>query len=139
MIIDNLSIFSDNVAVAAGNSAVVQVMPFLGKGEPVYVSLTVSDEINNLTSLTVKLQQADTPTGAFADTGAGLTLSLAELQESKSFRFEIPDNAKKPCLRLNYTLAGTAPTAGTLFAAMARDGQNGYEAGQYLDKGKAVA
>jgi len=52
---------------------VVNVMPFLGRGEPVYVTICVTSNVNNLTSLTVKLQQADTPGGTFADVGAGIT------------------------------------------------------------------
>ena len=78
MIIDNFNVFSDSVTVAAGNSNVVNVMPFLGRGEAVNVTICVTSNINNLTSLTVKLQQADTPGGTFTDVGAGITLTLAD-------------------------------------------------------------
>ena len=139
MIIDNLNVFSDNVAVAAGNSNVVNVMPFLGRGEPVNVAVCVTSNINNLTSLTVKLQQADSAAGTFADVGAGLTLTLAELKAGNTFRFELPDNAVKPALRLNYTIAGTAPTAGRLFAAITRDTRLNWAPGQRIDKGRVVA
>ncbi len=139
MIIDNFNVFSDNVAVAAGNSNVVNVMPFLGRGEPVHVTICVTKNVNNLTSLTVKLQQCDTPGGTFADVGAGLTLTLAELQAGNCFRFELPDNVLKPSLRLNYTIAGTAPTAGKIFAAITRDSRLGWAAGQRIDKGRVVA
>ncbi len=139
MIIDNFNVFSDNVAVAAGNSNVVSVMPFLGRGEPVNVTLCVTKDVNNLTSLTVKLQQSDTPTGAFADVGSGITLTLAELKAGNTFRFELPDNAVKPSLRLNYTIAGTAPSTGKLFAAITRDSLLGFAVGQKINKGKVVA
>ena len=139
MIIDNFNVFSDSVTVAAGNSNVVNVMPFLGRGEAVNVTICVTSNINNLTSLTVKLQQADTPTGTFTDVGGGITLTLAELQAGNTFRFELPDNVVKPSLRLNYTVAGTAPTTGKLFAAITRDVQLNYAAGQKIDKGRVVA
>lgn len=138
MIIDNFNVFSDSVTVAAGNSNVVNVMPFLGRGEAVNVTICVTSNINNLTSLTVKLQQADTPGGTFTDVGAGITLTLAELKAG-CFRFELPDNAVKPSLRLNYTIAGTAPTAGKIFAAITRDAQLNHAAGQKIDKGRVVA
>lgn len=138
MIIDNFNVFSDSVALAAGNSNVVNVMPFLGRGEPVNVTICVTSNVNNLTSLTVKLQQADTPVGAFTDVGAGITLTLAELKAG-CFRFELPDNAIKPSLRLNYTITGTAPTAGKIFAAITRDVRLGWATGQRIDKGRVVA
>ena len=138
MIIDDFNVFSDNVAVAAGNSNVINVMPFLGRGEPVNVTLCVTSDVNNLTSLTVKLQQADTPAGTFADVGAGVTLTLAELKAGKAFRFELPDNAIKPSLRLNYTITGTAPTKGKLFAAITSDAYLGWAPGQMIDKGRVV-
>ena len=139
MIIDNFNVFSDNVAVAAGNSSVVNVMPCLGRGEPVNVTVSTSKNVNNLTSLTVKLQQADSAGGTFTDVGSGITLTLAELQSGNTFRFELPDNAIKPALRLNYTIAGTAPTMGKLFAAITRDVQLNYATGQKIDKGRVVA
>ena len=139
MIIDNFNVFSDNVAVAAGNSNVVNVMPFIGRGEPVHVAVCVTGNVNNLTSLTVKLQQADSAAGTFTDVGAGLTLTLAELKAGNGFRFELPDNVIKPALRLNYTIAGTVPTTGKLFAAITRDTRLGWAAGQRIDKGRVVA
>lgn len=139
MIIDNLNVFSDNVSVAAGNSAVVNLMPFSGRGEPVNVTIRVTKNVNNLTSLTVKLQQSDTPTGTFADVGGGITLTLAELQAGNTFRFSLLDNVLKPSLRLNYTIAGTAPSTGKLFAAITRDVQLNYAAGQKIDKGRVAA
>ena len=69
MIIDNYNVFSDSVAVAAGNSNPVCLMPFIGRGEPVNVTVCVTSDINNLTSLTVKLQQCDTSGGTYADVG----------------------------------------------------------------------
>ena len=139
MIIDNFNVFSNSVTVAAGNSNVVNVMPFLGRGEPVNVTVCVTSDVNNLTSLTIKLQQADTPTGTFSDVGPGLTLTLAELKAGCGYRFELPDNAIKPSLRLNYTIAGTAPTTGKLFAAITRDVCLGWATGQRIDKGRVVA
>ena len=139
MLIDNFNVFSDNVAVAAGNSSVVNVMPFLGRGEPVNVTVCVTGTVNNLTSLTVKLQQADAPGGTFSDVGPGLTLTLAELKAGNCFRFELPDNAIKPSLRLNYTITGTAPTQGKMFTAITRDSRLGWATGQRIDKGRVVA
>ena len=138
MIIDNYNVFSDSVVVAAGNSNPVCLMPFIGRGEPVNVTVCVTSDINNLTSLTVKLQQCDTSGGTYADVGAGLTLTLAELKAG-CFRFELPGNVVKSYLRLNYTVAGAAPTQGKIFAAITRDVQLPYAKGQFIDKGRVVA
>ena len=138
MLIDNLTVFSDNVSVAAGNSNVVEVMPFFGKGNPVNVTVCVTKDVNNLTALNVKLQQADSAAGAFTDTGAGLNLTLKDLQAGRTFRFVLPDNAIQPFLRLNYTVTGTAPSAGKLFAALTLDSQLPYEPGQMVRQGRVL-
>ena len=138
MIIDNFNVFSDSVPVVAGDSEPVCLMPFVGRGEPVYVTIAVSGDIDNLTALTVNLQQCDTRDGVYVDVGAGVSLGLAELKAG-CFRFELPDNAIKPSLRLNYTITGTAPTAGKIFAAITRDVRLGWATGQRIDKGRVVA
>ena len=136
MIIDNLNVFSDNVAVASGDSSPVNVMPFLGRGEPVSVTVCLAGDISGLTKLTVKLQQADSAAEAFADTGAGLTLTTEDLKTCRAFRFELPDNVTKPALRLSYTATGSG---GTIFAAMTRDVRLPWAKGQMIDSGRVVA
>ena len=138
MIIDNYNVFSDSVPVVAGDSEPVCLMPFVGRGEPVYVTIAVSGDIDNLTALTVNLQQCDTRDGVYADVGAGVSLGLAELKAG-CFRFELPDNAVQSYLRLNYVLTGAEPSQGKIFAALTRDVQLPYVKGQFIDGGRVVA
>ena len=53
------------------------------------------------------------------------------------FRF-LPRAVTKPWLKLVYTVTGTAPTTGKVFAALLREEQDSYEAGQYINQGRVI-
>ena len=135
MILDQFNVFTDNAAVTAtGNSSVVNMMPFLGKGEEARVAVIVTAPYSNGADLSVAVQESDTATGTFdtlqTQTFNGVTKAGAVLF------FDLPKNLKKKFVRLAYTVTGS-PTAGSLFAGVTRDVLEGYESGLYINKGKA--
>jgi hypothetical protein len=83
--------------------------------------MSVTQAFNNLTSLKVSFQSDDDPAfGTANNTVAERTYVLAELTLGARLPFpaEIPEGSSGRYLRLNYTVTGTAPTTGKLFAGV---------------------
>lgn len=146
MFYDSLNIFSDSQAVTATADSSKKVhlggIKIIGKGKPVLLEVKVVEDFATLTSLAVKLQQADTEGGSYADvpgmdSGA---IAVATLKRGYKFPFRwLARGVTKPWLKLVYTVAGSNATAGKVMAALVREEQDSYEAGQYIDKAKVVA
>ena len=146
MFYDSLNMFSDQQAITATADSTKKVhlggLKLAGKMDPIFIDIRVNAAFNNLTSLNVKLQQADTESGSYTDVPGGDagTLLLAALGAGARFGIRIlPRGVTKPWLKLVYTVVGTAPTTGKVTAALVREEQDSYEAGQYIDKGKVIA
>ena len=137
MIIDQLNVFTDNIDVkSSANSPVVPVMPFLGKGEPVNVTVVVTEPYSAAATLTVGVTEADTTMGPFTTLA---TYAFPGINKAgATLTFPLPKNLKKKYVSLTYTITGTTST-GKLFAAVTRDALQPYEAGQYIKNGKVVA
>lgn len=143
MILDNLNIFSDSQAITATADSTNKVnigLVNVGKGDPLIFKVKVTEAFNNLTSLKAELFQCDTESGSYtAVPGANSTVLLAGLTVGADFGFRfLPRGVTKPWLKVTYTVTGTAPTTGKVFAALLREEQDSYEAGQYIDKGVTV-
>ena len=135
MILDHLNVFTDNVAVkASGNSTSVSLMPFTGKGEPVYVAVVVTEPYPTAATLTVAVQES-ADNSAF--TSIGSFDVPKETLKGGVYHFALPMSLKKRYVRLAYTVGGS-PATGKLFAGVTRDMQQSYEAGQYINKGVVV-
>jgi len=139
--LDNLNIFSDSQAITATADSTKKVhlgMPFFGKGTPVNLKVRVVEGFNNLTSLKVDLMQADTESGAYTS-AESRTILLADLTKGADlgFRF-IPRAVKKKWLKIAYTVTGTAPTTGKIFAALTDQEDARYEPGQFINRGVVV-
>lgn len=137
MLIDQFNVFTDNIAVrTTATSSTIPVMPFLGKGEPVNVTIVVTEAYAATATLTVGVQEGDSDLGPFTVLGThafpGITKAGATLS------FSLPKHLKKKFVNLAYTVTGATAT-GKLFAAVTRDGLQPYEAGQYIKDGKVVA
>jgi hypothetical protein len=139
--------FSDQQAITATTDSTKKVhlggLKLAGKMDPIFIDIRVNEAFNNLTSLKVELQQADTEDGSYATVAGGDTgaIPLASLKAGYKFGLRIlPRSVTKPWLKLVYTVAGTtAPTTGKVTAALVREEQDSYEAGQYIDKGRVIA
>lgn len=136
MIVDNTLVYSDSQAVtataastnivdvgAAGTAfgAAAAVARDTGKGTEIPLYISVVQAFNNLTSLKVSFQSDDDPAfGTANNTVAERTYALAELTLGARLPFpaEIPEGTAGRYTRLNYTVTGTAPTTGKIFASV---------------------
>lgn len=139
MLIDSNLVFTDGPLTASGPSQAVPLTSFFkpGKAEPIPILLRVTENFVGPTSLAIKLTECATADGTYTDvSSAALTIPLADLKTGKKFGWRfLPANVEKPWLKLVYTLTGTTPSAGKLFAAVMREIEDGYEAGMYIDAG----
>lgn len=143
-ILDQKNIFSDSQAITAtaDSTKKVNVMPYIGRIDPceVYLTVKVVEDFNNLTSLDVDLQQASTESGSYTSVAKLSAVPLASLKKGYKFGFRaLPATAKSPWFKIVYTVNGSAPSTGKIFAAFTREETQKYEAGLFIDKGRAVA
>lgn len=136
MLTDSLNIFTDNKAVrAAGNSEVVSVMPFLGKGNPVTVSVCVTETYPAAATLKITVQDSTDGT-TFTDCGV-VNAPSEVMKKGGVFSFSLPQTVRGSNVRLAYAVTGT-PATGKLWAGVTRDTLEPMEKGQYIDAGKVV-
>jgi hypothetical protein len=135
-IVDNTLVYSDGQAItatAASTNIIDHLKPGtpygwssplmrdLGNGADIPLSVLVTQTFNNLTSLTVAFQVSDDAAFTTPVTvGQSGAIPLASLTAGSRITFpsEIPEGTTKQYSRLYYTVAGTAPTAGKIFAGV---------------------
>jgi hypothetical protein len=134
MIIDSNLVLCEGAITASGNSQPVAVssLSLPGKLTSIPLKLCITQAFIGAESITFTLQQADSATGTFTDiAGSSLSLAAAALtQGTVQAWHSLPPNCTKPWLRLHYTVSGTV-TKGSIFCALLREEENGYEQGQY--------
>lgn len=140
MLIDKNLISIDGKSVGAEISGeAVGLTSFFSPGheEPIPLCVKMIEDAAGGTSLTVKLQQADSEKGSYEDVpGASITHDLAELKAGVAlgWRF-LPATVKKPWLKVVVTPQGSF-TAGKIFAALVREDPQPYAARMHIDGGK---
>lgn len=142
MLMDRSALFSDGQAITAtaastnlidlgatgtiyGYSAPQVRDVGLGESIPLFVGVTQS--FNNLTSLTISIQTDDNAGFASATTiWTSPAYTLAQL--AVGARYLLPDvlpaGVNERYVRLNYTVAGTAPSLGKITAGVVADRQS---------------
>jgi hypothetical protein len=133
MILDQLSIFSDNVAMIAPSavSSAISVSPFSGRDEPVNVTVLLNGPNATSVSLAVTLQESDD--NMYGDVA---TFYMKKPDAAGAIMsFAIPRATKKKFVRLRYALTGS-PDGLKVFAAVTRDHFAPYAEGQFIDAGK---
>lgn len=96
----------------------------LGNGSPVALRIQAVETFNNLTSLTVTLEQDDTAAFSSAKSITLAVLPLADLVAGGSTPFDfMPKGVTKQFIRLKYTVAGTGPTTGKITAGVVAGAQ----------------
>lgn len=138
MILDDFNQFSrlQAITATAASADTIDLGPFggtptanafrdIGVGEQLYLVVRVGQVFNNLTSLTVDVQTDDNSgfgsAAVVATTGA---IPLAQLTANRVVRvLPLPPGNYERFVRLNYTVAGTAPTTGTVDAFLVKDVQ----------------
>lgn len=143
MIIDNTLVFSDSQAItatarstnivdigAAGTpvGATNPVRRDIGIATEIPISIRITEGFNNLTSLQVQLEVDDDP--AFGSprvvaTGPAITLASGGLAVGSRVIWpaELPEGVNERFIGLRYTVVGTAPTLGKVFAAISAGDQ----------------
>lgn len=139
MIIDSNLVFTDGPITATSSSELVPLTSFFkpGRMDPIPFALRVTEDFTNLTSLTITLMESDSQEGTYTEVPAAtMTIPLAKLKAGAAlgWRF-LPNTVEKQWLKLAYTVTGTAPTKGRIFAAMLREREAGYVAGMYINGG----
>jgi hypothetical protein len=135
--LDDFTIYSDAQAITAtaASTKPVLFMPFTGRGEPVKLRVTVLEDFNNLTSLNIKVQETneeDTDFSAATDANNGVTVPLADLKKGAKIALRFLPKIKKERTRLLYTVVGSAPTTGKVFAAVVEGEDLPIEDGLYF-------
>ena len=138
MIIDALLQFSPTPQAITATAASVdqidlgplgqgQTIRDIGVGDDLYLVVRSVAAFNNLTSLTVALQTDDT--AAFstpATLWTSAAIPLAQLTANRThavFSLKGAQGTYERFIRLNYTVAGTAPTTGSIEAFIVKDAQ----------------
>lgn len=132
MIVDNNNVLSDGQAITA-TAASTNVLdlgapgtPFgapaaveqdVAKGNLIPLAVNVTQAFNNLTSLAIALQvSADNST--FTEVATRTYLAAQLVVGQLDFPAQLPIGTNARFVRLNYTVVGTAPTTGKIFAGI---------------------
>lgn len=134
MIFSAFQLFSDNQAITgdAVSTNVLDTLPTgipahafsalekdLGKGNPVPISIQVTEVFNTLTSLTIELQVSVDEAFSSPIVVATETILLADLVVGKRTGFQyLPKGTDERFMRLNYDVNGTDPTTGEIHAGI---------------------
>lgn len=139
MIIDANLVLSSNQAITATAASTnvidlgapgtpfgspVAVEQDIGKGNRIDIAVNVTQAFNNLTSMAIALQ-VSSDNATFVEV-ATRTYLAAELNAVGQLDFpaQLPVGTRFRYMRLNYTVTGTAPTTGQIFAAIVAARQN---------------
>lgn len=130
MIVDNSLVLSESQAITASAASTnvidtgasgtpygspVALTPDIGKEMRIPMAVNVTQAFNNLTSLAVALQGSND--NSSWNEIATHTYALAALGVGQiDFPAQLPVGSKYRYFRLNYTVTGTAPTTGAIWA-----------------------
>lgn len=135
MITDATTLFSDNQAITATAASTnvidlgatgtpsgssVALSRDIGKSAEIPLLLEVTEAFNNLTSLAIAVQVATDAAFTTPVEVATRTYPLAELTLGKRLGFpaEFPEGTNLRYVRMHYTVTGTAPTTGKIWAGV---------------------
>lgn len=129
MILDEQGLFSNNQAVTA-DTASTNIIKLgnreIAFGTPVEMYIQVTEAFNNLTSLTIKVQTSVTENFATAVDLAEQTILLANLTKGAVSSLKYLPTGNLGYMRLYYTVTGTAPTTGKIFAGIVDSQEQGH-------------
>lgn len=111
----------DNGATGTPAGASTALTRDVGKSNEIPFLLEVTEAFNTLTSLTVALQVATDAAFTSPVEVASRTYALAEINTAGkrlSFPAQIPEGANLRYMRLRYTVTGSNPTTGKLWAGI---------------------
>ena len=129
MILDEQGLFSNNQKITA-TAASTNIL-YLGKSEvsfgtPVEVFIQITEDFNNLTSLSIKVQTATDEVFTTAVDLIEQTILLANLKKGAVSNIKFLPKGNLGYMRLLYTVTGTAPSTGGILAGVVDGTQESY-------------
>ena len=99
----------------------------IGKGNKVCFLAQVTEDFNNLTSLTIQIQSDNDEGFGSPTTILEQTIALADLVAGAQFALDVlPRNLTERYFRVNYDVTGTAPTTGQFTTGVVMGVQAGH-------------
>lgn len=109
----------DHLAALTPTNGAAAVEKDLGKGNPVPISVRVTEAFNTLTSLIITMETSGTTGFTSAATVYTETVPLADLVVGKDLNMRfIPKGTGQRYTRLKYTVSGSNPTTGKIHAGV---------------------
>ena len=143
MILDDNLIFCEDASL--GSAVTSNAVPLTslmkpGQAEPICVWGKCTQTAATGTSITIKLTQADSEAGDYSDVpGSSETILTAALVKGARIYLRwLPGAVTKQWLKVDVTLTGSTFTAGKITLAIAREDEQPYGTGMYIDKGAVV-
>lgn len=134
MITDNFGVFFEGAIAASATSPSIEIMPYMGRGEPRIITVQVA---GGTAANTIALTLAQSTDNTTFTTAA--TYSFTKVAGRNGiFSFSLPMDIKGEFVRLAYSASGTI-TGVTIFAGFTRDHFAPYSEGQFIDSGRVVA
>lgn len=127
MILDNQTLFSDQQAITAtaDSTNVVQIGSIgntpgdAGAGVPIPILIQVTEDFDNLTTLTIDVEVDDNDAMASSKIVSTHIVALADLVAGKKINPQyIPIGSDEEYMQLVYTVTGSAPSAGKITAGI---------------------
>lgn len=121
MILDEQGLLSNKQAITA-SAASENILDFgkreIAFGTPVEVYIQITESFNNLTSLSISVQTAVDEAFTTPVDLVEQTILLAKLKKNTVSTIKFLPKGNLGYIRLYYTVTGTAPTSGAIFAAI---------------------
>ena len=129
MILDEQAMFSNNQKITG--TAVSENILDLGRrevsfGTPVEVFIQISEDFNNLTSLSVKVQTASDEEFSAPIDLIEQTILAADLKKGAVSSIKFLPKGNLGYMRLVYTVTGSAPSAGSILAGITDGNQESF-------------
>ena len=91
----------------------------IGKGEPIHLEVMITEAFNTLTSLKVDVEVDDNTSFSSAKVVSSQTILLADLVAGANIAHQfLPTGVDERYLQLRYTVAGSDPTTGQIYAGI---------------------
>lgn len=129
MIMDEQGLFSNNQAITKSTES-TNIINFgkreISFGTPVEMYVQVMEDFNNLTSLTITVQTSGDEKFTTPVDLEEQTILLSDLKKGTVSALKYIPKGNEGYIRLYYTVTGTAPTSGKIFAGIVDSQQQGH-------------
>ncbi len=129
MILDEQGLLSNKQAITA-SAASENILNFgkreIAFGTPVEVYIQITENFNNLTSLSISVQTAVDEAFTTPVDLVEQTLLLAKLKKGTVSTIKFLPKGNLGYIRLYYTVTGTAPTTGAIFAVIVNGSEESF-------------